>query len=154
MRGSPPLLPHGTSFQCSTWSAGQVRHSLLSVGLLLYRCSIRSLAWFCDLSLYLMATRQISSVMLGMWRSLWSSWLLKYQGAFTIVLRSFNWNRRIVFNLVGLAHPHNWTPYDQMGLRTTLYKSNLLYRDSSELRPRSQSIWLNLISSCLRFAWM
>jgi hypothetical protein len=31
------------------------------------------------------------------------------------------------FNLVGLAHPHNWTPYDQMGLRTTLYRSNLLF---------------------------
>ena len=93
LQGCPPSLPHGTSFQCSTRSAGQVRRSLLSVGPLLYRCSIRSLAWLCDLSLCLMTTRRISSVILGMWRSLWSSWLLTYQGAFTIFLRSFDWNR-------------------------------------------------------------
>ena len=33
-----------------------------------------------------------------------------------------------------MAHPHNWTPYDQMGLKTTLYKSSLLFRDNLELR--------------------
>jgi len=148
------ITPHGTSFRCRSRSAGQVRRSLLSVGPLLYTCSKRSLAWLCVLSLYVVATRWIPSVMLGMWRSLWSSRLLTYQGPFSMVLRSFDWNRWIVFNLAGLAHPHNWTPYDQMGLRTTLYRSNLLFRNNLELRLRSQSICLNLISSCLRFARM
>jgi len=40
------------------------------------------------------------------------------------------------FYLVGLAHPHNWTPYDQMGLKTTLYRSNL-FKDNLKLRSRS-----------------
>ena len=142
------ITPHGASSQCSTRSAGQVRPSLLSVGPLLYKCSIRLLTWFWVLSLYVVATRWISSVMLGIWRSMWSSRLLTYRGAFTIVLRSFDWNRWINFNLVGLAHPHNWTPYDQMGLRTTLCRSNLLFRDNMELRPRSQSICLNYEHIC------
>jgi hypothetical protein len=124
------VTPHGTSFQCCTRSAGQVRRSLLSVCPLLYKFSIRSLAWLCVLSLYLVATRWISFVILGMWRSLWSSRLLAYQGAFTIVLRNFDWNRWVSFNLVGLAHPHNWTPYDQMGLRTTVYRKYMLFRDN------------------------
>jgi hypothetical protein len=33
-----------------------------------------------------------------------------------MLVRNFDWNRLIVFNLVGLAHSHSWTPYDQMGL--------------------------------------
>jgi hypothetical protein len=148
------VTSYGTLVQCCTRSAGQVRRSLLSIGPLLYKCSIRLLARLCVLLLYLTATRRISSVMLSMWRSLWSSWLLTYQGAFTIVLRNFDWKRWSSFNLVGLAQPHNWTPYDQMYLRTTLYRSNLLFRDNLELRPRSQCICLNLISSCLLFAGM
>ena len=93
LQGCPPSLPHGTSFQCSTRSAGQVRRSLLSVGPLLYKCSMGSLAWLCVLSLYWVATRRISSIILGMWRSLLSSWLMTYQGEFTIVLKSFDWKR-------------------------------------------------------------
>ena len=107
-------------FQCCTRSSGQVRRSLLSIGPLVYKCSMRSLAWLCVLLFYLVATRRISSVILGMWRSLWSRLLLTYQGASTMLLRTFDWKRWIIFNLVSLAHPHNWTPYDQMGLRTTL----------------------------------
>jgi len=60
----------------------------------------------------------------------------------------------LFFSPAGLAHPHIWTPYDQMILKITLYKSSLLFRDNLELRPRSQSNCLNLISNCLRFAWM
>jgi len=84
---------YGTLFRCCTRSSGHVRRSLLSIGPLLYKCSIRSLAWLCVLLLYLVATRWISSVILGMWRSIWSSWLLIYQGAFTTCLRNFDWNR-------------------------------------------------------------
>ena len=148
------ITPHGTSFRCRSRSAGQVRRSLLSVGPLLYTCPIRSLAWLCVLSLFLVATRWISSVTLGIWRSLWSGRLLTYRGAFTIVQRSFDCNRWFNYNLVGLARPHNWTPYDQMGLRITLYRRSLLFRDSLQLRPRSQSICLNLISICLLFVRM
>jgi hypothetical protein len=79
LRGSPPSIPHGTSFQFTTRSAGQVRRSLLSVGPLLYRCSTRSMRWLCVLSLYWVATRRISSTILGMWRSLWSGRLLTYR---------------------------------------------------------------------------
>ena len=147
------VAAYGISCRRCNISAGQVRRSLLSVGPLLYKCSIRSLACLYVFMLYLVTARWISSVILGMWRSLWSSWLLTYQGALTTVLRSFDWNRWIIFNLIGLAHPHNWTPYDQMGLRITLYRSNL-FRDNLEWRPRSQCLCLNLISSCLRFARM
>ena len=41
------VSPYGTLFQCCRSSSGQVRRSLLSIGPLLYKCSIRSLAWLC-----------------------------------------------------------------------------------------------------------
>ena len=47
----------GSLFQCCTRSSGQVRQSLLSIGPLLYKCSIRSLAWLCVVLLYLVAAR-------------------------------------------------------------------------------------------------
>jgi len=44
-------------FNVCTGSSEQVRRSLLSIGPLLYKCSIMSLAWLCVLLLYLVATR-------------------------------------------------------------------------------------------------
>ena len=92
------------AFRCCNRSAGQVRRSLLSIGPLLYKCSIRSLAWLYVFMLYLAAARWISSVILGMWRSVWSSWLLTYQGALTTVLKiwppsfsSVTWAARIFY---------------------------------------------------------
>jgi len=119
---SNTVSSYGIMFQFCTRSSGQVRRSLLSIGPLVYKCSMRSLAWLCVLLLYLVTTCRVSSVILGTctWRSLWSRLLLTYRGALTVLLRTFDWKRWIIFNLVGLAHPHNWTPYDQMGLRTTL----------------------------------
>jgi hypothetical protein len=64
------ITPYGTLVQCCTRSAGQVRRSLISIGTLLYKCSIRSLVWLCVLTVYLVDTRRISSVILVMWRSL------------------------------------------------------------------------------------
>jgi len=49
------VSPYGALFQFFMRSSGQVRRSLLSVGPVLYKCSIRSLAWLCVLLLYLVA---------------------------------------------------------------------------------------------------
>ena len=95
------------SVLCEDFRPGSTKSSIYQS--IIVQCSIRSLAWLCVL-LYLVATRWLSSVTLGMWRSVWSSWWLMYQGAFTVFLRNFDWNRWIIFILVGLAHPHNWTP--------------------------------------------
>ena len=55
--GSCMVSSYGKFLQCSTRSPGQVRRSLLSGGPLLYKCSIRSLAWLYVLVLYLVTSR-------------------------------------------------------------------------------------------------
>jgi len=49
-----------------------------------------------------------------------------YQGADVIVRRKIGWNASIVFNCEGLAQPHIWATYDQIGLNIDLYISVLL----------------------------
>jgi hypothetical protein len=46
-----------------------------------------------------------------------------------------------------LRIPHSWTPYVHTGCRTCLYKSSLLYTDSSDRHLSSQYIFQNLICS-------
>ena len=65
-RGSCKVSSYGTLLRCCMRSAGQVRWSLLSDGPLLYKCSIRSLAWLYVLVLYLVTSRWISFVILDM----------------------------------------------------------------------------------------
>jgi hypothetical protein len=43
--------------------------------------------------------------------------------------------------LLPFAHPHSWTPNVHTGRSACLYKSSLLYIDSSDRRPSSQYIF-------------
>jgi hypothetical protein len=45
------------------------------------------------------------------------------------------------------ANPHSWTPYVHAGRSICLYKSSLLYIDSSDRRPSRQYIFRNLVCS-------
>jgi hypothetical protein len=77
--------------------------------------------------------------------------LLIYHGTFSIVLKVLDWNRCNISMLEFEAVLQSCIPYVQIGLITTLYKSNFLSIDSVDCLPSSQHIFLNLRLSCFLF---
>jgi hypothetical protein len=62
-------------------------------------------------------------------------------------LSTLFWYHCIMLILLFFIHPHSWTPYVHTGHSTCLYKSSLLYSDSSDWHLSSQYIFQNLICS-------
>jgi hypothetical protein len=58
----------------------------------------------------------ISSVTNGIRRSLYNVKFETYHGALVIVRSTFDWSLWIILVFYGLAHPHSWIPYVQIGL--------------------------------------
>jgi hypothetical protein len=71
---------------------------------------------------------------------------LMYQGALTMFLSTLFWNLCIMSILLCLVQPHNWILYVQTGFKICSYKRSLLWKDSEEVLPISQYIFLYLRS--------
>ena len=101
-------------------SAGCFFFSLLSIMVLF----VSATSWFgcvTSLSLYFFPYLAISSLTVGIFKSLRKSLFLTYHGALTIVLKIFACSVSISFMLLIAAIPHNGTPYVQIGLIIVLY---------------------------------
>jgi hypothetical protein len=64
-----------------------------------------------------------------------------YQGALKVIRRILDCILCRIFVLDGLAQPQSCTPQVHMGLRMTLYRSNLFSVDNCDLRPMNQYIF-------------
>jgi hypothetical protein len=80
--------------------------------------------------------------------------LVTYQGSLLIVLSIFAWNVWRILVLDGLLHPHSCIPYFQMGRNIAFYTFSLLSRYSCERVFISQLMFLSLICSWHRLAFM
>jgi hypothetical protein len=98
-------------------------------------------SWWWGRPLCFWANLWISLTTASTSRSLWRSLFLMYQGALTLFLSTWFWNRCILSMLLGLVHPQSWIPYVQTGFRICLYIRSLLWRDSEEFVPISQYIF-------------
>jgi hypothetical protein len=76
-----------------------------------------------------------SSVTNGIWRSLCNVKFETYHGA--LVRSTFDWSLWIILVFDGLAHPHSWIPYVQIGFNLYLYIEVLFSRESLDFRPKS-----------------
>jgi hypothetical protein len=94
----------------------------------------------------------ISSVMNGIWRSLCNVKFETYHGTQVMVCSTFDWCLWIIFVFDGLAHPHSWIPYVQIGFNMRLYYITVLFsRESLDFRPKSYDICRTFKLSCWRF---
>lgn len=88
-----------------------------------------------------------------MFKSMWRVWLEIYQGADVIVRREIDWKASIVFNCDGLAQPHIWAPYDQIGRSIALYKINLLWSGSLDFSTGRSRCSLEFSDFLLFLRW-
>ena len=86
------------------------------------------------LDLYFSEYLLISSLTVGIPRSLRMSSFLTYQGLFTIVLRILAYITSILFIWLIAAVPHNGIPYVQIGFMIVLYIFNLFSVPSLDFR--------------------
>jgi hypothetical protein len=63
-----------------------------------------------------------------------------YHGALVIVRSTFDWSLWITLVFDGLAHPHSWIPYVQIGFNMHLYINVLFSRESLDFRPMSHDM--------------
>jgi hypothetical protein len=96
----------------------------------------------------------ISSVMNGMWRSLCNVKFETYHGALVMVRSTFDWSLWIILVFYGLALPHSWIPYVQIGFNMHLYIKVLFSRESLDFRPKSYDICRTFKLNCWRFVLM
>ena len=94
------------------------------------------------LDLYFSEYLLISSLTVGISRSLHMSSFLTYQGPFTIVLRILACITSILFIWLIAAVPHNGIPYVQIGFMIVLYILNLFSMLNLDFRLVSQCICL------------
>ena len=120
-------------------SAGCYLFSLLSMFMVLY-VSAASSRFGCVaiLDLYFSEYLLISSLTVGIPRSLRMSSFLTYQGLFTIVLRILAYITSILFIWLIAAVPHNGIPYVQIGFMIVLYIFNLFSMLNLDFRLVSQ----------------
>jgi hypothetical protein len=83
----------------------------------------------------------ISSVMNGIWRSLCNVKFETYHGTLVMVRSIFDWSLRIILVFDGVAHPHSWIPYAQIGFNMHLYIKVLFSREDMDFRPKSHDIY-------------
>jgi hypothetical protein len=93
----------------------------------------------------------ISSVMNGIWSSLCNVKFEIYHGALVMVCSTFDWSLWIILVFDGLAHPHSWIPYVQIGINMHLYIKVLFSRESLDFRPKSHDICRTFKLSCWHF---
>ena len=106
-------------------SAGCFLFSLLSMFIVLYVSAASRFGCVAILDLYFSEYLLISSLTVGIPRSLRMSSFLMYQGPFTIVLRILACITSILFIWLIAAVPHNGIPYVQIGFMIVLYIFNL-----------------------------
>ena len=106
-------------------SAGCFLFSLLSMFMVLYVSAASRFECVAILDLYFSEYLLISSLTVGIPRSLRMSSFLTYQGLFTIVLRILAYITSILFIWLIAAVPHNGIPYVQIGFMIVLYIFNL-----------------------------
>jgi hypothetical protein len=87
----------------------------------------------------------MSSLTVGIWRSLRITVFGTYKGASTIMRKAFDWKRSRISMLEVEAVP-------QIGLSIVLYMRSLLLVESFNLRPSNQCILVRVIPSYFRFA--
>jgi hypothetical protein len=95
-----------------------------------------------------------SSVMNGIWKSLCNVKFETHHGALVMVRSTFDWSLWIILVFNGLAHPHCWIPYVQIGFNMHLYTKVLFSRGSLDFRPKSHDICRTFKLSCWRFVLM
>jgi hypothetical protein len=62
-----------------------------------------------------------------------------------MVRSTFDWSLWIILVFDGLAHPHSWIRYVQIGFNMHLYINVLFSRESSDFRPKSHDICRTLL---------
>ena len=119
-------------------SAGCFLFSLLSMFMVLYVSAASRFECVAILDLYFSEYLLISSLTVGIPRSLRMSSFLTYQGLFTIVLRILAYITSILFIWLIAAVPHNGIPYVQIGFMIVLYIFNLFSMLNLDFRLVSQ----------------
>jgi hypothetical protein len=71
-----------------------------------------------------------------------------------MVRSTFDWSLWIIFVFDGLAHPHSWIPYVQIGFNMHFYINVLFSKESLDFRPKSHDICRTFKLSCWRFVLM
>jgi len=90
------------------------------------------LTWWRSFSSCFLVNFPISIVTISIWRSLWRSAFLIYEGAWTIFLSTLFWNRWIMSLLLCFVHPHSWMPQVHAGFNISLYSVTLLCIDRAD----------------------
>jgi hypothetical protein len=67
-----------------------------------------------------------------------------------MVRSTFDWSLWIILVFEGLAHPHSWIPYVQIGFNMHLFINVLFSRESLDFRPKSHDICRTFKLSCWR----
>ena len=109
------------------------------------------LTWWRSLSSCFLVNFPISVVTICIWRSLWRSAFLIYQGASTIFLSTLIWNRWMMSLLLCFMHPHSWMPQVHAGFSICLYSISVLCIDRVDLLPMIHYIFLYFSPSSSRF---
>ena len=122
-------------------SAGCSLFSILSIFMVLYVSAANRFGCVAILDLYFSEYLLISSLTVGIPRSLRLSSFLMYQGPFTIVLRILACITSILFIWLIAAVPHSGIPYVQISFMIVLYIFNLFSVLSLDFRLVSQCIW-------------
>ena len=121
-------------------SAGCFLFSLLSMFMVLYVSAASRFEYVAILDLYFSEYLLISSLTVGIPRSLRMSSFLTYQGPFTIVLRILAYITSILFIWLIAAAPHNGILYVQIGFMIVLYIFNLFSMLNLDFRLVSQRV--------------
>jgi hypothetical protein len=98
--------------------------------------------------------RQISSLAVGVWRSLRITLFGTYQGASTIMPKALKWKCVRIYVLEVEAVPQSCIPYIRTGFSIVLYVRSFLLVESFHLCPSNQNILVRVIPSCFCFAKM
>ena len=123
-------------------SAGCFLFSLLSIFMILYVSAVSRFMCVAILDLYFSEYLLISSLTVGIPRSLRISSFLTYQSPFTIVLRILACITSILFIWLIAAVPHIGIPYVQIGFMIVLYIITLFSVLNLDFRLVSQCICL------------
>jgi hypothetical protein len=63
-----------------------------------------------------------------------------------MVRSTFDWSLWIIVVCDGLAYPHSWIPYVQIGFKMHLYINVLFSRESLDFRPKSHDIEAKILT--------
>ena len=134
--------PHVCKVISFVRSTGCFLFSLLSMFMVLYVSAASRFRCVAILDFYFSEYLLISSLTVGIPRSLRISSFLTYHGAFTIVLRILACIISILFIWLIVAVPHSGIPYVQIGFMIVLYIFNLFSMLNLDFRLVSQCICL------------